>query len=773
MSQFKIWKFIQDRRRKQLLERKAEEQKRDQAEEEIGKRLVDGNGKEQEQWEAVYGDGTTSHRAQTDSGVGTEDNSIRKVSMSTVEPTRSRASQIHVIEMDALDRSGRFEPMKSDLGSGSPRVSMYPTINNEGKEVADRRLSPGQVRASIHNRTSSGSRTSPVQTAKYVDQWPKRSSSVTPERLGPLPFETAVSNNDDTDDSSSVATFADSTASERRSMQRFSGASLLRKISKRSQRNSRQRPLSMEATSLANTRGDATLGTPPGSNRNSLDFTSPRSRHIRENSIGLSILPESILLPDSPVAPGLHEASTTDATKNRTRKPMEENTGQQDPFGASSPDETDNQRKSLLRPLSGVPEEAEHYHDTSYAPAAEDHSFSSRLPEAGPKVASVFRTNEWAKHLDRAEKPDLDHLGLLNPSDSQSSDDSEEAAAPVDMLALQTTALSLQSSRESSVAQPRSPESIPRNFLSEYMAQQQQQGPRSRTSTDSLSLRRKPVGSVPSPHALSRKSSAQSDLSLSANLNTNNTTIPHLSIPTLKLPSKPNHRSSSSPIISPIVASPIEEGVETSFPQSPQQRYVSSPLASTNTLLTQRASMLQNKHLSAISRNSSYSSVNAGLPASPSDPASLAIYAAPKAALANALEDDTLSLAQRRSLLQSTRPSPYPTPLSQPTYPLPSPRYSTDPSARRASMLAAWRSSLATDLGPPQNQTHETELRRREMLEGKQRERDGRLEKQLRERGRERAWDEVMRRGDMLERHREVLRRMQKEAQVGLGEGGG
>jgi len=183
--------------------------------------------------------------------------------------------------------------------------------------------------------------------------------------------------------------------------------------------------------------------------------------------------------------------------------------------------------------------------------------------------------------------------------------------------------------------------------------------------------------------------------------------------------------------------------------------------------------MLQNKHLSAISpaysRNSSYAST--GLPASPSDPASLAIYAPTKAAAAHALDDDSLSLAQRRSILQSTRASPsaspYPYPQPQATYPLPT-RTSLDPSQRRASMLAAWRSSLATDLGTPAATHSESELRRKEMLDGKVREANQRQEKVLREKGRERAWDEVMRRGDMLERHREVLGRMQAEARERL-----
>lgn len=772
MSQFKIWKVIQERRRKQLLEKKQEEQHRDQAEEEIGRRLVAGNGKEQEHWEAVYGDGMTSQRAQTDSGVGTEDDSIRKVSTSTADPTRSQASQVHVIEMDALDRYGRSEPIRSDRTSGGPRVSVYAATDNEGNEVANRRSSPGQVGASVQNLTSIGSGVSPVQTAQYVHQWPKRSSSVVPELLGPLPFEAAASNHDDTDDSSSVATFASSTGPQRRSMQRFSGASLFRKISKRSQRNSRQRPLSMEAASLANTRGDGTTVSPPGSNRNSLDFSSPRRRHVREKSIGMSIQPEDVLLPASPIEPGRRKVSmgkAAEVAEDRASQLAEEESWQLDPLGGSSPDENDNQRKSLLRPLSGVPEEAEHHNHMSRGPSAvsagspSNHGFSGRLPEAGPKVASVYRTNEWAKHLDRAEKPEVALLGLHKLSDSSESDDLDPAA-PVDMHALQTTDLSHQSSRDSFGQQTHSPESIPRNFLSEYMSQQQQQAPRSRTSTDSLSLRRKPVGSL--PKSLSRKSSAQSDLSSTFNNNAISTTRP--SVPTLKVPMKGGLRSSSTPIISTIVASPIEEGVETtSFAPQPTQRYVSSPLASTNTLLTQRASMLQNKHLTAISPAYSWnsSSSTSGLPASPFDPASLAIYAPTKSAVAHALEDDSLSLSQRRSILQSTRAGPLPQ--TQNTYPLPN-RTSLDPSQRRASMLAAWRSSLATDLGTPAATYSESELRRKEMLDRKMREANQRQEKFLREKVRERAWDEVMRRGDMLDRHREVLGRMQAEARERL-----
>ncbi|MCJ1286568.1 hypothetical protein MMC26_005914 [Xylographa opegraphella] len=736
MSQLKIWKVIQDRRDKQLIEKQESERQQEIVDEEIGRRLVAGNGREQEEWEATYGDNPRPEHLHKDSGLGTEDNSIRKVSMSPADVASSRGSQSHIFEMTPL---GTSAAAKFDKTAGGPTVAVSVARDEEDESYpAPRRMSPEQLRISSVPSASRGSRVNSVDITRYnpvsevKDKHQRYSLSGAPD-LGPLPFEKRTSFKSDNDDASSVATAASSQLPQRRSAQRFSGSSLLRKLSKRSQRRSRQRSTSVEGPSSTLRDGTSLAST---HNQGRQDGVSSReSRHIRENSIGLSILPEDVFLPESPrstvASSGDHVAQANntrwalDETAKRLAAEYAGELGGLSDNGTSSPEEVVEQAKSLLRPLSEVPEETD-YNTLSRDPSqlsklsAPKQELEGRLPEATSKVASVYRTNEWAKHLDRADKPEVDRLSLLKPSNSQESDESEEAAAPVDIQALQQTAtgdsppLTQQSSEESLSRRPRSPSNISRNFLSEYMASQALSSHPSKSS-----LARKPVGS------LSRNSSQQSS---DAPLRPNSLTA--LKTRTL--------RSSSSPI----VASPIEEGVESSFPT----RYVSSPAAST-TLLGKRSTMLRDKHFSQPTPST-------GLPASPSDPASLAIYGA------NPLEDDNMPLAQRRSLLQAQ------TPQHSSTYPLPA-------AARRASQLAHFRSSLAADLSTPKQPTHETEIRRAELLAAKHQAQLAEQQAVRRSLERDVAWGQAMRRGEMLDAHRVVMGRMQRGVNERLRSGTG
>ncbi|MCJ1400026.1 hypothetical protein MMC11_003229 [Xylographa trunciseda] len=744
MSQLKIWKVIQDRRDKQLMEKQEAERQQEQADEEIGRRLVAGNGREQEQWEATYGDNPRPEQLHKDSGLGTEDNSIRKLSMSPADGTSLRGSQSHIIEMVPLGTSASD---KFDKTTGGPRVSVSVTHDDEDASyLTPRRLSHEQLRASGGPSTSRGSRLNSIDITRYnavpelVEQHQRYSTNGAPA-LGPLAFERRTTSKSDNDDGSSVATAASSQIPQRRSAQRFSGSSLIRKISKRMQRQSRQRATSVEG--LNNTVGDNTTLMPTNNQGRQDGVSSRESRHIRENSIGLSILPEDVFLPESPRSTVASSADNI-AQVNNTRWSLDETAkrlaaeyagelGGLSDNGTSSPDDVIQQEKSLLGPLSEVPEETEYntlsrdLSQLSNQPAPKQ-ELEGRLPEATSKVASVYRTNEWAKHLDRAEKPEIDRLSLLKPSNSQDSDEQEEPAAPVDIQALQrivpgeSPPLTQQSSEESLSRTPRSPSDISRNFLSEYMASQALSSHPSKGS-----LRRKAVGS------LSRNSSQYSD---------------HPTRPSsLSVLKTRNHRSSSSPI----VASPIEEGVEASFPT----RYVSSPSAST-TLLGKRSTMLRDKYLPQPGSST-------GLPAPPSDPASLAIYTT------NPLEDDDMSLAQRRSLLQAQSPHPPYQPY-QPhhstTYPLPTNPLASHPnplqSTRRASQLAHFRSSLAADLSQPKQPTYETELRRAELLAAKHQAQLAEQQAVIRSKERDTAWGQAMRRGEMLDAHRVVLGRMQR-----------
>ncbi|MCJ1478662.1 hypothetical protein MMC13_007343 [Lambiella insularis] len=727
ISQLRIWKVIRDRRAHQLMEKREEDRQRDVAEEEIGRRIVADNEREQARWEAAYGDNLNSNRQHKDSGVGTEDDSVRKFSTGQQDLMSPRGSQSHIVEMTPLDPSGRPSSTRHDNAKGNVTVSVASALGGDEDMPYMDRYTSSQDHAKRSNGQTSPNNSRPASSdiARYNEDLPLAESNqheaLNEEReTAPLAFERRTSYNSNADDASSVATAASSYLPQRRSVQRFSGSSLLRKISKRSRRHSRQKSLYLENCNNASQDDQTSLVSTTKDDKRNSDL-SRRSRHIRENSIGMSIRPEDVLVPESPASP-MESApdsfcedgtrhSLNEAAKRLAEEYVEEVGGLSD-NGTSSPGEDVPQPMDHLGQLSEVQEETEYNSISRHpsqlsVPSAAPQNLKGRLPEATSKVATVYRTNEWAKHLDRAEKPEADKLSLLKPSKSQESDDPNEEVAPVDIHALQQTATSVpasltqRSSRESFSTPLRSPSNISRTFLSEYLASQHPRPrPSPRPSKDTLA--RKNVGS------LSRNASQESNLS---------SRPPGLTNRPL--------RSTSTPL----VASPIEEGVEATF--SP--RHASFPFAST-TLLTQRSTLLRDKHLPPLSTT---------IPPSPP------------------LLDDNMPLSHRRSLLLSSLHQN-----NQPTYQTPSP----SPSSRRASMLAAWRHAVQHDLASAGAPALETEMRRAALLSEKHREEMLRQEALLRRGEREAAWEVGMRRGEMLEAHREGMRRMQRGVK---GEGGG
>lgn len=691
-----------------------EERQREALEEEIGRGILANNGREQQHWEATYGDNVNSSLQHKDSGVGTEDNSVHKISMNRGEVSSPRRSQSHIVEMIPLDPSGRRTTTKSEISREGTILSIATARDEDGLPRTDHyRPSHDRCRRSSEQSTSCESRLASMDIARY-----KRDPNIVEDNhhcegptMGPVAFERRALYKSIADDTSSVATANSSYFPQHRSAQRYSGSSLLRKISKRSRRNSRQKSLSLEGpnskyqedqTSLVSVTRDVEQDRAP----------SRQIRHIRENSIGMSIRPEDVLIPEDTTIPNAsmpddHSQNPLRHSVNQTTKGLVEEYVQEvgglSDNGTPSPDEDVLPQKSLLGSFAEVPEGTGSNNTLSRDPSQlstkpiAKRGLEGRLPEAASKVASVYRTNEWAKHLDRAEKPEADRLSLLKPSESAESDISEEAAVPVDVRALQQTA----TGESPSLTQKSSQES----FSYRYFPTASQ-----KRSKDSLT--RKPVGS------LSRNSSQESS--------------PSTRVPPLKTR---NLRSASTPF----VASPIEEGVATTF--SP--RAASSPWGS-STLLTQRTHMLRDKHLTSPFASPS------GLPAPLSSPASLAIYGS--STLSD--DDDNMSLAQRRTLLQAHAQSPY-LPQHQNTYP---PAAASD---RRAAMLAAWRLAVQHDLSASSTPSYEAEMRQAALLSEKHRAEMLRQEAMLRSREKDVAWDQAMRREDMQDAHREVLRRMQ------------
>ncbi|KAI0527982.1 hypothetical protein F5B22DRAFT_640958 [Xylaria bambusicola] len=96
-----------------------------------------------------------------------------------------------------------------------------------------------------------------------------------------------------------------------------------------------------------------------------------------------------------------------------------------------------------------------------------------RLPPALTRVALSYRTNEWAKHLSTAEVPDIEELQLESPADRQNVEKQViEAPVPVDVEELQQTTTSAAFMRRSSsapnVPQPLSPADHSTSRISSY-----------------------------------------------------------------------------------------------------------------------------------------------------------------------------------------------------------------------------------------------------------------------------------------------------------------
>jgi hypothetical protein len=150
-----------------------------------------------------------------------------------------------------------------------------------------------------------------------------------------------------------------------------------------------------------------------------------------------------------------------------------------------------------------------------------------------------------------------------------------------------------------------------------------------------------------------------------------------------------------------------------------------------------------------------------------------------------ALDEEDMTLSQRRQLVQARRRSsgagsgtaPQSLPSSfgvQPPMPSlnlanfnshqPQPHSNAPSAQKREAMLASWRASMRNENSPMSQPPVADEGRRQAMLSER---RQAEAMKTMAERvtkARDNAFDDMMRRGDMLDLHREAMRKMQGHA---------
>ncbi|KAL8740156.1 MAG: hypothetical protein Q9190_007110 [Brigantiaea leucoxantha] len=793
MSQMKIWKIVKKRRDERTAERLRQEQSRDQDEEDLGRKLEEGNQQDRNAWEAAYG-GRNTDRQHVDSGIGTEAPSVGKGSLSIVNTSSIIGSQADSIEMSNLERSQE----KSESGSiskGKGRATV--TI----RVASDDELPPSGRISDTEQHTVLGTLSSPPSAENLITHSPspaikdfsqtsaageetsdeaqknsetsRSSRKVTGPEIVPLPFRVPQAGEED--QRSSLGASIASENAPGRTLKRLSGPSLMRNLSKRSQRSYVATSTSEEAlmipfddddqaSSIAATMDEVSDGhgseadtstladiLSPVANGTALPKISPPTEPHPMDRPGHKISDLSLghRLSSAPVGEDVGQKQETDGASASLFPRSRQGSVSADQVEAAKDRDTQQVAEEPAKdPLIEGKIEAAQGNNPGTTVAFEERkatrkSLADQLPEAASRVVMAFRTNEWAKHLDQAEKPSLDDLRSAQQQQNAAFLEGQEKAAPLNVVELQQTPLT---------AEPAPAKfDLPKvNTTVRKPPSRSNRSPISPQRSQSDLLRRKSF-----ENQMVRSSSQTSLDSLSSQRNVSKLSLRRGSSQTSLTPNR-GYRSSSNPLASPLAESPIEEDVPSTFPQ----RYVSSPLPP-DTLMSQRQSMMQTRPSStSLNRNVSNKSSTTSL---------------------GSMDADNISLAARRSLIhqqqqqhhhhhhpnqpQQHRSSTHSIPafpheaLNSYPYPLP-PHHQQNSSSNPNTTISAWRASLQPSVTAVYRE-HDLDRKRGILLEEKRQNEGKEREEMVRKGIREREVDGRMRRGEMEGRHREAMRRLQ------------
>lgn len=821
VSQMKLWKVIKERREQRAAERLQDERNMEQEEENVGRRIEHANAQERDQWEAVYGDKDGAKSNIRDSGVGDMD-SQKKGPMSTVTTVRRSGSDddIEMSEMRSptlTTGAGLVMINNGQEGAITVRVARDPEPEPERDENGNIIERPSNRNSLVSPRSSmplppeedkiwvlGADGEARLERRPSRRQSTRKSGPTSSPDVVPLPFKVPEGDEIE-DDRSSIATFADEEQEptrhepQRSSSKRLSAASaLIHRLSRRSSnRNSKgfaigegnstedlvipravdddDRASSIAATmdgmsddedmrsirsSVHQAPDTAEAGRAPDAAE--LNNTPNHNRVSSKSSIHLAVPGSekpSRPVSDSTVATDILEAEIKE--KGKTIELTEEATEvvPEPVIPRSLTSSTDPKAETEALPEAEAPlVVAKSKKGASVASGVASRATSitkERLPPQLSKVVMSYRTNEWAKHLSNADAPDYEELKLAEYAvETATPTTVKEAVAPVNVDELQQT---------------------PENATPPPAARSVSQASYNTTPPQTRS---NSALSKVYPSLTSQTSKLESDPALLRTLSQHS------------LSSQPNlaprgFRSSSQPHIPmQIVESPIEEDFPTHSANPSVTRLVSTqvPFGSGTTLISKRDNMVRNKstslypgHLPLAStpevpyqQHSQY--VSASVSRAGSDAGSLYNYPNANAILYD--DDEEMSLSARRDLIRQNSlnqfANPVPTPLQNTPIPFDSHqprRTSTAPSpAMREQQMASWRASVQHELHSGVMPKVSIERQRSALWHERQQEEQRRAVEERRRGERDSAFDERMRRGDMLDAHREALRKMQASA---------
>ena len=784
-SQMKVWKIIRRRKEEMAREQSRRDDEGNMVDEEHGRRVENGIKQERGSWEAAYGSGERGKIQHLDSGIGTDEPSTRKASLNIVGSSDARGSNPEGIELQEMNafpngvhKDGRLvvHVIQDD--------EIFPATSTVGQHWA--RSTRGSREPSIHE-SQTGASNNCCSEASQKEASAHRSVDkclTLKPKITHLPFKVPNSTSGSEDGHSSVVASAASGNMADRLSKRLSGSSIVRKLSQKSQRSFIAASTSEEALMLPDTDDDrASSAAATFDGVSEKDDLEEGTLSVRDQRPSFEILRkqesmQALIWGTGPVAdigedaeqPPKQSAAQTTLGDSQAEEAQPVN-GSIDPRPESValPD-------SEIASIMDAPSTVEESNiDSRTSPAAKSEaserqlrvtSFSTNLPGGASRVVTAYRTNEWAKHLDGADLPEIEELKIQKTRAPYSSPPIDRVA-PVDVRALQQTPLSAEPAPILTV-QTHSLGERPASYFKSKNPFNKQQDTQPLKPMGRRVTREKAIERTPSQTSLSNsmeRSPSQTSLSSTQSYKEQyRPPLPKFRSSQSSIPSARVFRRSSTPMISsPLVESPIEEGVEASFPT----RF--SP--SSTHLMSKRDSIIRNKPSSTSLFRTSWSNV-----ALDQHPALRAVN-----------EDENISLSQRKSLLQqnphsipqlhhssSSGPSSgATTPLHRPSRLSPQPPSgrppapAPTPTPHNSTTISAWRASLQAST-TADHHDQEIEARRVSLLAEKRHESESRLEQRTSKTISQGLKDRGMRHSGMIELHQQQMRKMQAQANKSL-----
>lgn len=725
VSQLRVWKLVEEHREKSAAQQLEKQQDKEREEEALGRQIEDSFQRERAQWEASYGDKSVQESSASSSIQSpTHSTSVREKEVFAVDS----------LELVNMQKSGVVRSPNSDFTADSTVTvgvlgDDIQQIDAQGNAITDNKAN--SVNGSIGDQKDLPATPEAALTETFAKGASLRPSSVPPPpAVVPLPFkvpeEDAESEISDNSSVSAVAESENVSLSGRRPLSKhISNMSNLRQAS--AKRTSRAISESQEdlinvphveddrASSIAATLDDelddvslrqlSPPQSPIGTEHDVTRVGSPIASFEENAPVNELVAPAPRVeakesaqtaekaTTDAPT-PSVIRQSLTSSTDpkptdaNAKRSPRRNSRFRADTLVSSAKGNSDGEQ-SKSSSEKALSQSSQTEHEPSYVGSLKE----STLPPRFSKVALSYRTNEWAKHLETADLPELDEISMPSSPGTALDHSVAEAPAPV---------------------------------------------------SDEI------AGPIGGSHRMSKRMSTESSSKPGLSRS------PSISQQSM-IDQQPLSRSPS--VLSPRVLSRSNSGT---------QLNALSPLPN-NTLLGQRESMIR-------SRVTSHS---------------FSPLPSPGETLFEQDEQMDMTLAHRRQLLRQAPTSP----LQQQQPPLVSPRRappstaqkwqkkgwagqgvapgfdshqpqrtpSSQSNRKREDLFADWRENIR-DVTPPQTAAYVAEQQRAALMNERRQKEIERQQREAVQQQRASMMENMMRSGQMLDAHREAMRKMQANA---------